>query len=190
VDLRRLRALIRCTAVPPCRGHEITDGHGAIIPPIGKADRRAGRVTFNAYIGDACEVDLRDRLRYDRHAEPRRYHVSHRRYLRRLLAKLGTEPGPLTACDDRIVQAGSDRAREEDQGLLCEGCERHGTITGTGVRFRQHNDHGFFDQGLDFEPFIIAQRRPDERDVDLPAPQARDQQRRVSLLRRDEVSLR
>ena len=121
-----------------------------IILPIGKADRRAGRLTFKAYLGDAFEVDLRDRSRHDRHAEPRRNrnHVNHRRYLRRLLAKLGTEPGPLAACHDRMMQTGSDRAREQDQGLLGEGRERHGTITGMRMRFRQHDDRGFFDQGL------------------------------------------
>src|SRR5713226_6806417 len=92
-DLRRRRALMRCTAVAPCQGHEIADDRGAIIAPISKADRRPGRLTFNANVGDACEADLNDRLRYDRHAEPRRHHVNYYRRLRRLLAKLGTEPG-------------------------------------------------------------------------------------------------
>jgi hypothetical protein len=71
--------------------------------------KRGSLFHAETHIGDACEVDLRDRLRHDRHAESRRYHVNDRRYLRCLLSKLGTEPGPLTACDDRIVQAGSDR---------------------------------------------------------------------------------
>src|SRR5258708_20840633 len=63
VDLRRFRALMRCTAMPPCRGHEIADGRGAIIPPIGKADRRAGRLIFNSYIGEPSEMDLTVPLR-------------------------------------------------------------------------------------------------------------------------------
>ena len=62
MDLRRLRALMCCTAVPPCRGHEITDGRGAIIPPPDEelAERPAIYENYNANSGAGNDVRSSD----------------------------------------------------------------------------------------------------------------------------------
>jgi hypothetical protein len=47
--LLRLLILLKCRSSGLARqGYEIADDRGAIIPPMGKADRRAGGLAFNA----------------------------------------------------------------------------------------------------------------------------------------------
>jgi hypothetical protein len=186
-SILRLFLLPRCRqGGSPRQGYEIADDRGPIASSIGKADQPTGRLAFNMQVGYAFDADLLDRLRHDRHSEPGRHHMDDRHGLRRFLAKLGTEPGPMAARDDGVVQAGSDCPREQDHKLRRERHKRHGTIAGMAMRIRQHDHHWLVDHRLDQEPFPIDYRRAHEGDVDLAAPQACDQSRGVALLRQED----
>jgi hypothetical protein len=101
-----------------------------VVPPIGQADWRHGSLALYPGADDAVGMDLLDRLRHERDAEPRRHQVDDRWDLRRFLTEDRAEAGALATGDDAVVETGPDCAREQDQSLVRQSGERQGRAFG------------------------------------------------------------
>src|SRR5215468_4844698 len=98
--------------LPTRDGHEISDGGGALISAVRKANLSGQRRTLDWDEHDAVGTKAAHGLRHKRDTEAGGYHWNRRCHLRRLLGQVRTESGASNGCKDGIVDRRIDCARE------------------------------------------------------------------------------